>query len=177
MSFPFSLMPALEHIKDPYFPFYYFTQQQLQPTTVLVSNCPPPSPDYEHELKNKKNTKTEDSIRSRSISPPAKRAKIEPRVESKQIKRIIPKKKDENFGSRNQNKSRNLLSSILKGYVQYILHSRGMVRLIEQFSKKLGLDNGVSRFYDFMARTFPSKKSYVGIQYMQAAMANRQKEP
>jgi len=98
-------------------------------------------------------------------------------VESKQIKRIIPKKKDENFGSRNQNKSRNLLSSILKGYVQYILHSRGMVRLIEQFSKKLGLDNGVSRFYDFMARTFPSKKSYVGIQYMQAAMANRQKEP
>jgi len=57
MSFPFSLMPALEHIKDPYFPFYYFTQQQLQPTTVLVSNCPPPSPDYEHELKNKKNTK------------------------------------------------------------------------------------------------------------------------
>ena len=60
-----------------------------------------------------------------------------------------------------------MLSSILKGYVQYILHHRGMIKLVEQLSKKHGLENGVSRFYEYMAKTFPSKKSYIGIQYME----------
>ena len=63
-----------------------------------------------------------------------------------------------------------MLSSILKGYVQFILHNRGMVKLIETLAKKRSLENGVSRFYQFMATEFPSKKSYIGIQYMQRAI-------
>lgn len=59
-----------------------------------------------------------------------------------------------------------MLSSILKGYIQFILHNRGMVKLIETLSKKRHLENGVSCFYDFMSKTFPTKKTYVGIQYM-----------
>lgn len=65
-----------------------------------------------------------------------------------------------------------MLSSILKGYVQFILHNRGMVKLIEKLSKVRHLDNGVSCFYDFMSKTFPNKKTYVGIQYMQEALGN-----
>ena len=38
--------------------------------------------------------------------------------------------------------------------------------MIESLSKKLGLENAVSSFYEFMSRTFPQKKSYVGIQYV-----------
>jgi hypothetical protein len=45
-------------------------------------------------------------------------------------------KKDESFGFRNQNKDRNLLSSILKGYVHFILHNRGMIKLIETLAKR-----------------------------------------
>jgi hypothetical protein len=60
-----------------------------------------------------------------------------------------------------------MLSSILKGYVQHILSNRGMIKLIEQLSKKHGLENGVSRFYEYMTKTFPTKKSYIGIQYME----------
>lgn len=63
-----------------------------------------------------------------------------------------------------------MISSILKGYVHFILHNRGMVKLIEALSKKKELDNGVSAFYDFMLKTFPSKKTYVGVQYIQNAI-------
>lgn len=63
-----------------------------------------------------------------------------------------------------------MISGLLKGYVQFILHNRGMVKMIENLSKRRGLENGVSSFYDFMSRTFPSKKSYIGIQYMQTAL-------
>lgn len=41
-----------------------------------------------------------------------------------------------------------------------------MIKLIENLSKKIGLENGVSSFYRFIAETFPQKKSYVGIKYM-----------
>ena len=75
-----------------------------------------------------------------------------------------------NFGFRNQNKDRNVLSSILKGYVHFILHSRGMVKMIEGLAKKRGMENGVSGFYAYMAKTFPTKKSYVGIQFMQKTL-------
>jgi hypothetical protein len=40
-----------------------------------------------------------------------------------------------------------MLSSILKGYVHYVLHNRGMIKLIERLSKKFHLENGVSMFY------------------------------
>lgn len=63
-----------------------------------------------------------------------------------------------------------MLSSILKGYAHFILHSRGMLKLIEALSKKKGLDSGVSAFYDFMLKTFPPKKTYVGVQYVQNAI-------
>ena len=63
-----------------------------------------------------------------------------------------------------------MLSSLLKGYVQFILSNRGMVKIIEILSKRLELENGVSKFYEFMTKTFPAKKSYVGLQYMQTSL-------
>ena len=45
-----------------------------------------------------------------------------------------------------------------------------MVKMIEGLAKKRGIENGVSGFYAYMAMTFPTKKSYVGIQYMQKAL-------
>ena len=67
-----------------------------------------------------------------------------------------------------------MLSSILKGYVQFILHNRGMVKMIERLSKKQGIENGVSGFYQHMATTFPQKKSYIGIQYMQKVLSDQE---
>ena len=111
------------------------------------------------------------SIRTRSPSPQGKQRVSK---ESKQIKRVFVEKKDESFGCRNQNKDRNMLSSILKGYVQFILHNRGMVKMIERLSKKQGIENGVSGFYQHMATTFPQKKSYIGIQYMQKVLSDQE---
>ena len=72
---------------------------------------------------------------------------MKPQRESKHIKKQGAEKRDENFGFRNQNKDRNLLSSILKGYVQFILHNRGMVKMIESLARRKGIENGVSKFY------------------------------
>ena len=63
-----------------------------------------------------------------------------------------------------------MLSSILKGYVHFILHNRGMINMIEKLTKRLRIENGVSGFYNYMSKTFPTKKSYIGIQYMQNAL-------
>lgn len=41
-------------------------------------------------------------------------------------------------------------------------------------AKKRQLENGVSSFYDFMAKAFPPKKTYVGIQYMQNAIGRQE---
>lgn len=46
-----------------------------------------------------------------------------------------------------------------------------MIKVIENLSKKLALENGVSTFYRFIAETFPSKKSYVGIKHMKEVLA------
>jgi len=46
-----------------------------------------------------------------------------------------------------------------------------MIKVIENLCKKLGLENGVSSFYKFIAETFPSKKSYVGIKYMKDTLS------
>jgi len=42
-----------------------------------------------------------------------------------------------------------------------------MIRLVEDLSKKLGLENGVSAFYKFINETFPQNKAYLGLRYMQ----------
>lgn len=63
-----------------------------------------------------------------------------------------------------------MLSAILKGYIHYTLNTQPMIKFIENLSKKLGLENGVSSFYKFIAETFPQKKSYVGIKYMKEAL-------
>ena len=52
-----------------------------------------------------------------------------------------------------------------------------MIKLIEQLTKKRALDKGVSGFYEYMARTFPTKKSYIGIQYMQNSIDNQKEAP
>jgi hypothetical protein len=63
-----------------------------------------------------------------------------------------------------------MLSAILKGYIQFTLNSQPMIKLIEDLSKKLAVQNGVSTFYKFIAETFPQKKSYVGIKYMKEVL-------
>lgn len=42
--------------------------------------------------------------------------------------------------------------------------------MIENLSKKIGLENGVLSFYRFIAETFPQKKSYLGIKYMKEVL-------
>jgi len=42
-----------------------------------------------------------------------------------------------------------------------------MTKLIEELSVKLKLENGVSSFYQFMIEQFPSRKSYIGLRYVQ----------
>ena len=63
-----------------------------------------------------------------------------------------------------------MLSGILKGYIQFTLNSQAMIKLIEDLSKKLQVENGVSSFYKFIADTFPQKKSYVGIKFMKEVL-------
>lgn len=63
-----------------------------------------------------------------------------------------------------------MVSSILKGYVHFILNGRGMVKLIENLAKNRQIQNGVSAFYDYMSKLFPTKKTYVGLQYLLKVM-------
>lgn len=58
------------------------------------------------------------------------------------------------------------MSFIFKGYVQQIFQERGMIKLIEEYSRKHSIDSGVSRFYDFMVLKFPIRKTYIGIRYI-----------
>ena len=72
MSFPFHIYPALDQLRNPLLPFFYFTHQQLQPTTVLVSNTSPQPQVYKSQEENRQFPKTQSSISSRSTSPPFK---------------------------------------------------------------------------------------------------------
>lgn len=127
-------------------------QQQLQPTTLIMSNFSTfsdlaPKNDYLQQVLN-----TQASSLDQLSVPDSKK---QPKLEKKSSKKGFGRKKDENFGWRNQNKDRNMISGILKGYVQFALNTQGLIKLIENLSKKLGLENGVTSFYRFLVKTFP----------------------
>ena len=133
---PTNLYTALTH-----------SQQQNQPTTIIISNfqtMPEPT---------KKNDVLDLYLQthaSTSDAPALLEGKEVAKREGKVAKKETPHKRDESFGWRNQNRDRNMISSILKGYVHFVLHNRGMIKLIEKLSKKFHLENGVSMFYQFM---------------------------
>ncbi len=133
MQYTYSLCEPFNPIGNHFFPFYCFSQQQVQPTTILISNS-----EFSHEPEKESETppkliRSQTTLGERSTSPEAKK---KAKKVGKLIKKESTMKKDESFGFRNQNKDRNLLSSILKGYVYFILHNRGMIKLIETLAKR-----------------------------------------
>ena len=87
-------------------------------------------------------------------------------------KPITKKKKDQNFGWRNQNKDRNQISKILKNYVNFILQGKGMMKLMEQILRALKPDSAVSQFYAFLQEHISRQKTYIGSKYMSIMLKN-----
>lgn len=52
-----------------------------------------------------------------------------------------------------------------------------MLKVIEQYSTKSSLDNGVSNFYEFMIEKFPNAKSYLGIRYIHGLLREQSSPP
>lgn len=48
-----------------------------------------------------------------------------------------------------------------------------MLKFIESLAKKRSIENGVSKFLQFVSQQFPSRKSYVGLRYMQETLTAR----
>lgn len=160
-SFPAYLTPYLQ----PLYSLYAQPDLQTPSPPLLFTNSPNPAPASPDAFKP---FLLASAPTCESIEAAEKRGAERG---SRSARREISKGRDENFGWRNQNKDRNVISSILKGFVHYVMQGRGMVKAIEQIAKKLGVESGVSRFYEFMGEGFRSRKSYVGLRFMQDKLA------
>jgi hypothetical protein len=171
MSFFYSLCGGFSPFPQAVYSLYAQPdlQPQLQPLLFANSNSQTPSSQLPEKFEP---ILVLASTTCLTLPPPER--KSTPRALPKPCRREVGRGRDENFGWRNQNKDRNVISSILKGYVQFVLQGRGMVKLIEQLSRKRDLENGVSTFYQFMGEAFHTRKSYVGLRYMQEALSSAQ---
>lgn len=65
-----------------------------------------------------------------------------------------------------QNKDRNIMSNILKAFVNYIHDEIGMRPHVEKLYSKLNLSNDVSEFYIFFIHHFPITRSYFSAKFL-----------
>lgn len=104
------------------------------------------------------NTNTNTSLGQTPMARPRpSKKKVVPRVRP----HLIQKDSDENFGWRNQNKDRNILSNILKALVNHLADGQGMKKYLEWLYLKLDVKSDVSNFYAFMESHFPANRSYI----------------
>jgi hypothetical protein len=114
----------------PAFPFWAMSAQS-QPLQPVCLTIPPPedhiSPKQKPTLASL-NTSTTISLQSGNEEG----ARVEKKKEIPRVRMLrCQKDSDENFGWRNQNKDRNILSNILKAFVNHLSDSKGLRNYLE----------------------------------------------